>query len=139
LTVSDAASGKIIWLDEIYDGEIFFVEYFHSVNRSPVADVYGVADGGLFFAGTRFYSFGAGMPEENIFFCGDGSVFAECGAKMPHAAYASGYIAEQTLVFRGEKYSFGKFAAPGKIIKLAVKKIMPHKKILLQIFSHSLK
>lgn len=44
------------------EGGSFSVAFVHSVNKSPVSDVYEIRDGKIFLTGTVYYGFGAGVP-----------------------------------------------------------------------------
>ncbi|MBR2831944.1 MAG: DUF1850 domain-containing protein [Oscillospiraceae bacterium] len=62
--LSDADTGEI-YLERPLSGEgVFSVTFIHSVNRSPVSDVYRVRGRRIFLTGTVYYGFGAGVPTE---------------------------------------------------------------------------
>jgi hypothetical protein len=62
LVVRDQESGKIYASFPCPNGTQFSVEFTHSVNKSPVIDVFEVNDGVISVVEARYYTFGAGMP-----------------------------------------------------------------------------
>ena len=63
LVLSDANSGQVYATFPIKDGDTFAVEFIHSVNKSPVRDVYEVRDGEIWNIQCIYYGFGAGVEE----------------------------------------------------------------------------
>lgn len=64
LVIRDAESGRVYARYDCPDGTPFEVEFLHSVNKSPVIDVFEVSDGIIRVKEARYYTFGAGMPTE---------------------------------------------------------------------------
>jgi hypothetical protein len=64
LVIRDAESGKVYARFDCPDGTQFEVEFLHSVNKSPVIDVFEASDGIIRVKEARYYTFGAGMPTE---------------------------------------------------------------------------
>ena len=57
-------TNKIIASFDGSEGTEFSVEFIHSVNKSPVKDVYVIRDGKIFADRSIYATFGAGMPTE---------------------------------------------------------------------------
>ena len=64
LVIRDAESGRVYARYDCPDGTKFEVEFLHSVNKSPVIDVFEASGGIIRVAEARYYTFGAGMPTE---------------------------------------------------------------------------
>lgn len=64
LIVRDAETGKIYARYDCPDGTQFQIDFIHSVNKSPVIDVFEASDGIIRVVEARYYTFGAGMPTE---------------------------------------------------------------------------
>ena len=58
-------SGEILYVEDVKPRDIFTVSYTHSVNKSPVDDVFEIQpDDSIMLKKTIFRSFGAGIPFE---------------------------------------------------------------------------
>jgi hypothetical protein len=64
ITISDFASGRILWRRTVPPGERIELHYVHSVERTPIVEVYRADVDGLWFVEMRFVSQGAGLPTE---------------------------------------------------------------------------
>ena len=64
LVIRNAETGEVFARYDCPDGTRFEVEFLHSVNKSPVIDVFEASDGIIRVAEARYYTFGAGMPTE---------------------------------------------------------------------------
>lgn len=64
LVLYDGESGEVYAEYPIYDGMEFSVEFIHSVNKSPVIDVFVIKDGEIFADRTIYSAFGAGVQTE---------------------------------------------------------------------------
>jgi hypothetical protein len=62
LAVVDTATGKAYGRWPVKDGTEFFVEFVHSVNQSPVRDVFQVRGRRIVPVAAVFSSLGAGLP-----------------------------------------------------------------------------
>lgn len=64
LVLSDSQTGQVFARYPMEEGETFSVEFIHSVNKSPVKDVYEIRDGEIWNTQCIYYGFGAGVEEE---------------------------------------------------------------------------
>lgn len=64
LVIRNAETGKVYARYDCPDGTRFEIEFLHSVNKSPVIDVFEADNGQFRVAEARYYTFGAGMPTE---------------------------------------------------------------------------
>lgn len=64
-TVVEEKTGKILYCTGVKPEDSFSVKYVHSVNNSPIEDVFKIQkDYGIMLDKTIFLSFGAGVPYE---------------------------------------------------------------------------
>jgi len=64
LILTHAENGSVLFSHPINEGELISVGYIHSVNRTPVSEIFTVVQGQLVLTALEFKSFGAGMPTE---------------------------------------------------------------------------
>ncbi|MHC0551172.1 DUF1850 domain-containing protein [Salinicoccus sp. CNSTN-B1] len=64
ISISDMETGEVLYSTRIDDGERFSVEYIHSVERSPVKEIFEVRGTDIYTMESHTESFGAGMPYE---------------------------------------------------------------------------
>ncbi len=63
LVISDMNTGETLWESDIKQGETFFHEYIHSVEKSPVKEVFQYSSTGEVMTMESWTkSFGAGLP-----------------------------------------------------------------------------
>ncbi len=93
-------------------GDIFAVEFIHSVNRSPVRDFYEIrSDGGIYVIQTNYYGFGAGVqtelnPGEILEYGDDGSMQVKnINIRIPELIYVVGTVSDHILYIHGAEVS----------------------------------
>ena len=64
LEVTDAVTGEIYLTEPVDIGDVFSIEFIHSVNKSPVEDFYQIREDGIYVIKTKYYGFGAGVQTE---------------------------------------------------------------------------
>ena len=64
LVLRNAETGEIYARYDCPDGTQFEIDFIHSVNKSPVIDVFEAENGIFRVVEARYYTFGAGMPTE---------------------------------------------------------------------------
>ena len=64
LTLRNRDTGELYGRYPMKEGERFSVEFKHSINLSPVIDVYQIEDGNIYVEETIYYHFGAGVQTE---------------------------------------------------------------------------
>ena len=91
--------------------------YTHSVEKTPVRDVYAVRDGGLTMTRTEFSSYGAGLPSTApVERTGDGSyVYRPPDRRYETVRVATGRVAGHELVVDGERYDLVGLADGGTV------------------------
>ena len=64
LVLRNGENGRVFETYPMEEGGSFSIEFIHSVNKSPVIDVYRICDGEIFVEETIYYHFGAGVQTE---------------------------------------------------------------------------
>lgn len=111
LVLTDSESGRKYAEYTVCEGDTFSVTFVHSVNKTPVSDVYEVRGGSMVLTGTVYYSFGAGVPDELAE--GEELVIREDGAMvvtgmdrdLNGVVYAVGTVSDHMLGLGGEEIS----------------------------------
>ena len=105
-------------------GDVFSVEFVHSVNRSPVRDFYEIRpDGDIYVIQTNYYGFGAGVqtelnPGEKLEYGDDGSMqIKNINIRIPALIYVVGTVSDHTLHIGGTSVSLRELC--GKNSKVA--------------------
>lgn len=118
LCVENAQTGELLRVFRFNHEASFYVEFLHSVNRTPVREYYGIVDDEIVLIRAEYSSFGAGMPE----------VAEQSGSKltvkdgllqldhidqvMPEFIYRVGTIANHALFINQQKIYFSAIAPP---------------------------
>lgn len=111
LLLKDGETGETLAKYQMSEGEEFSVTFIHSVNNSPVTDVYEFRDGRIFVVRTIYYSFGAGVQSE----VGEGQVleYGDDGSmivsgferQIDNLSYIVGTVSDHTLYINDEYFS----------------------------------
>ena len=111
LVLSDRDNGRVYARYAVSDGDVFSVTFVHSVNKTPVSDVYEVRNGSMVLTGTVYYSFGAGVPDElnegeTLTIREDGAmVVTGMDQDLNGVVYAVGTVSDHVLEIGGEQIS----------------------------------
>ncbi|MEG1682846.1 MAG: DUF1850 domain-containing protein [Oscillospiraceae bacterium] len=112
LVLTDADTGSVYARYPMGEGDRFSVEFIHSVNQSPVRDIYEVRDGtDLYVVETDYFAFGAGVqtelnPGETLTYGEDGSMrVTGIDIALPRLAYMVGTVSDHTLRIGGQTIS----------------------------------
>lgn len=103
LVLYDADTGKIYAEYPAKEGDRFSVEFIHSVNKSPVRDIYEIRENGdIYVISTEYYGFGAGVQTEleegETLVYRDGAMIVEnINKKIPYLAYFVGTVSDHIL------------------------------------------
>ena len=127
LYVSDMRSEDYLKAWRLEDGDIFTVKYTHSVQLTPVWEVYEIRDGGIFLIETVFQSFGAGLPSTSPYdfeITDQGFRLYNIDMKITDLVYRVGAVrANHILIIREKEYPFLDFAEPTEGIKFKTQKM----------------
>ena len=103
LTLTDGSNGRCLGAWPMDEGERFSVTFIHSVNQSPVTDVYEVRQDGIYVVETVYYDFGAGvqtevMPGQTLRYTEDGGMAVSgFDQRIPELSYLVGTVSDHWL------------------------------------------
>jgi hypothetical protein len=111
LILKNSDSGKTIASFPVKQGDEFSVTFIHSVNKSPVTDVYQIRDGKIYVVRTIYYAFGAGVQTEigegqTLSYGPDGSMIVSgFDRELDNLSYIVGTVSDHTLLIGGNTLS----------------------------------
>ncbi|ELY54051.1 DUF1850 domain-containing protein [Natronolimnohabitans innermongolicus] len=114
LVVADAETGERLLEVPVEQGQEVTLAYTHSVERTPVEDVYVVDGDELRADRSVFRSFGAGLPVDDIERTDDGYV-ADGDGSYDELSVSPGDIAGHELVVGDDRYDLVA-AADGRVV-----------------------
>ncbi|MBI5550771.1 MAG: DUF1850 domain-containing protein [Desulfobacterales bacterium] len=126
LRISHHLNGQTLYCARMHLGEEFVLAYIHSVNRRPVYDTLRAAGDRLVIVGSRFDSFGAGMPDGSdgrLSVAPDGWLVYRVERPTPEVVVRVGRVAEQTLHIKGQELALVQLAPPGSPLRLQVARV----------------
>ncbi len=111
LTVYNSETGKVYKTFSVTEGSEFAVEFIHSVNQSPVKDVFAIRDGEIVADRTVYSAFGAGVQTEleeghTLEYDENGNmVVSGFNIVFPKVKYIVGTVSDHILYIEGESIS----------------------------------
>ncbi len=102
---------EVIKLFRVQEGTEFSVEFIHSVNKSPVKDVFVVRDGKIYADRTVYSAFGAGVQTEiedgqTLEYDDEGNMIVSgFNTEFPRVKYIVGTVSDHILEISGESIS----------------------------------
>lgn len=111
LYLCDSKTERVIKVFPIDEGTEFSVEFIHSVNNSPVKDVFVVRDGKIYADRTVYSAFGAGVQTEiedgqSLEYDENGNmVVSGFDIEFPKVKYIVGTVSDHVLEISGESIS----------------------------------
>jgi hypothetical protein len=111
LVLRDGDTGKVISFYPVKEGDEFSITFVHSVNNSPVTDIYQIRNGKLYVVRTIYYSFGAGVQTEiedgqTLDYGPDGSMIVSgFNIPMDNLSYIVGTVSDHELEIDGQSIS----------------------------------
>lgn len=128
-TISNNKTNKIVFCDSIHKYRNFYISFIHSVNKTKVEEYYKIEGDEFIVYKTRFYSYGAGMPDgsdnpnANIKFK-DGLVEIDnINRKLDHFSYMVGTIARHTLNTETKSFKLEKYVEPQQTARFEIKRV----------------
>lgn len=125
LVLEDDETGEIYNKIPVKDLDEFEITFTHSINKSPVTDIYQIRSGDIYLTGNTYYNFGAGVPTE--IYDGQSLTYGENGEMiisdmdtlMPHLVYVIGTVTDYYLsVNDGEKICLQELYGTNKHIRI---------------------
>lgn len=104
LIVSDAETGETIIEESVEDGTTVSLEYTHSVEKTPIQDVYTVDGTSLRMVRTVFHSHGAGLPTDSTIKTTENGFVLPVNKSTEELVVQPGSIAGHELVVGEEQY-----------------------------------
>ncbi len=111
ILLKDGDTGQVFAYYPAKEGDEFSVTFIHSVNNSPVTDVYEIRDDKIFVIRTIYYSFGAGVQtevgeEQTLEYGEDGSMIVSGFEKqLDSLSYIVGTVSDHILEIGNESIS----------------------------------
>lgn len=111
LVLVNSETGKIYASFAVEEGSEFAVEFIHSVNKSPVRDVFVIKDGEIVADRTIYSAFGAGVQTEiedgqKLEYDKDGNmVVSGFNIVFPKVKYIVGTVSDHILYIQDEAVS----------------------------------
>jgi hypothetical protein len=127
LEIVDARDGRSLFCERVKPGEELVLAFVHSVNRRPVYDTLRVEEDHLVIVGSRFDTFGAGMPEASspegtLRVADDGWLEWTVNRPVPEVTVRVGRVADHRLRFKGREIPLDRLAEAGVPLTLRVRK-----------------
>lgn len=127
LYVTDMRTKDYLKAWRLEDGDTFTVKYTHSVQLTPVWEIYEIRDGGIFLTETIFQSFGAGLPSTSPYdfeITDQGFRLFNIDMKITDLVYRVGAVrANHVIIIRDREYPFLDFAKPTEGVKFQTQKL----------------
>jgi len=126
LLLKDGDTGRLLAVFPIENGGEFSVRFVHSVNKTPVTDVYQVRGRGIFVLRTVYYSFGAGVQSEiqdgqTLAYGEDGSMTVDgFNRRMDKLSYIVGTVSDHVLEIGGRSVSLRELCGRNTTIRFTV-------------------
>ncbi len=125
LVLKNADTGEVICAYPVQDGDEFSITFIHSVNKSPVTDVYQIRDSGIYVVQTKYFSFGAGVQTEvqegqRLEYGSDGSMIVSgFNQRMDRLSYIVGTVSDHTLEIAGETVSLRELCGQNTAVRFS--------------------
>jgi hypothetical protein len=127
LVLRNSKSGQLYGKFPLEEGGRFSVTFIHSVNKSPVTDIYEVRNGtDLYVVETDYYDFDAGVqtelnPGETLTYGGDGAMqIKNIDKRIPDLIYVVGTVSDHTLSIGGKEISLRDLCGRNSSVRFTV-------------------
>ena len=126
LRIKDADSGRVYGSWPLEESGEFAVEFIHSVNQSPVRDIFTVKDRLIQPRAVRFYAFGAGVLSDldegqTLTRDGDAMIISGFTATFRELNYIVGTVSDHLLYINGEVVSLRDLCGRNAHITIEIK------------------
>ncbi len=126
LLLRNSDTGELISAFPVNDGDEFSISFVHSVNNSPVTDVYKIGDNGICIVRTIYYSFGAGVQTEieegqTLEYGQDGSMIVSgINRPMDKLSYIVGTVSDHILGINEETVSLRELCGRNTTVRFSI-------------------
>jgi hypothetical protein len=126
LQVKDSSSGKLYGKWPVRETQDFSIEFIHSVNQSPVMEVFQVENKRIHIRSVQFSSFGAGMRSDlddglQMARDGDNMIIYGFDVSFEKLDYIVGTVSDHVLFINGEEVSLRDLCGKNAHISISVK------------------
>lgn len=126
--IIDVENNNIVYVSAASKITEFYIQFIHSVNKTPVYEYYKISNQQFYLCKTEFYSYGAGMPEFEDYgqrpYIEDGIVHVDnLNIKMESFTIFVGTIANHTINFNNTSLKLSQIVKPGKSAQFKVGKV----------------
>ncbi len=127
--VTDDRTGEILFSTAVEPGDVFGMKYIHSVNKSPIEDVFEILDdNSIMLKKTIFRSFGAGVPYEleegQLLDVRDDRIeISNINRQIDSYLLKVGTIAEHTLCINDLEIRMDSLTRPKRTVRLEVRSV----------------
>lgn len=128
-TISNGKTNNIVFCDSVDKYKNFYISFTHSVNKTQVNEYYRIEKDKFIVYKTRFYSFGAGMPDgsdnPNVDLkFKDGLVEIDnINRKLDQFSYMVGTIAGHALNTETESFKLEKYVEPQETALFKIRRV----------------
>lgn len=129
LTLRDRDTGDLIASYPVEEGDRFSVTFVHSVNKTPVTDVYEIEDGHIFVEECIYYGFGAGVqsqlnPGEELSETEDGGMkITGIHQNRDNVGYIVGTVSDHVLSVNGTEISLRDLCGKNAAVRFHYEKV----------------
>lgn len=134
LVLEEPDSGQLYACFPVEEGSRFSITFIHSVNKTPLTDVYEIRQGEIYVTETKYYGFGAGVQTElgegqTLRYDDDGGMIVSgFNQKMTGMIYVVGMVSDHVLGIGGAEYSLTALCGKGAAVKFVCKEVKPWQK-----------
>jgi hypothetical protein len=127
LELSDTETGKTYGAWEASSGTEFAVEFIHSVNLSPVREIFRIEEHAIRQSAVRFSSFGAGMQStleegQKLIRDGDAMIITGYTRTFESLDYIVGTVSDHVLFINDEQISLREMCGKNAHVAFRVKR-----------------
>jgi hypothetical protein len=128
LVLKNADTGEVMAAYPIDDGHEFSITFIHSVNKSPVTDVYEIHGKEIYVIRTKYYSFGAGVQTEveegqTLEYGLDGSMIVSgFNRRIDKLSYIVGTVSDHMLEIGGETISLRELCGKNTTVQFCIER-----------------
>ena len=128
LVLKDSDTGKVFARLPVVDQGRFSIEFVHSVNQTPVTDVFMISNNEILPVETIFYGFGAGMQTEmdegqHLIYNADGSMsITGFSQSLSQLNYIVGTVSDHILTINEKKMSLRDLCGKSAAIVITIEK-----------------
>lgn len=124
--LTDGETGRLLGAFPIKNSGEFSVSFIHSVNKTPVTDVYRVRGRDIYVVRTVYFDFGAGVQSEigdgqTLQYGDDGSMTVSgFNKRMDKLSYIVGTVSDHVLDIGGSSVSLRELCGQNSTVRFSV-------------------